>query len=336
MAIDAALDEDAQDVGHNPLPTGMDAEWRVDAADGRAYLLEDFVLEYGGSIAAPPEQWHHSKLASQEDITMAEQDLASMRDAEEDDHVADTSHDGASAGDASSDEGVAVPSPPQGLSIFDMSGEPAEALSGIVEAMHLFGVSVNEAALGPGSLGVPSGSALVRVLGAIRSEILTPKTCEIAGAGPCHAGGLALLRGLRLPRDEALRRVLILTLSAGIGLRATTQRSTNGEGSLDGNASDADCRSDCNVLAVCCLVRPRSDPKVQGCSSAIDVSSALRLSSSRRAESGCSEEALLHVCMAKHDILLVDLQRWKLPQDDGKIGMVNEDKASFLHVAFGW
>jgi len=39
-------------------------ERRIDAADGQAYTLEEFIAEYGGSGTKPPDQWENAKHTS--------------------------------------------------------------------------------------------------------------------------------------------------------------------------------------------------------------------------------------------------------------------------------
>eukprot|EP00928_Gymnodinium_smaydae_P058549 TRINITY_DN4173_c2_g4_i1.p1 TRINITY_DN4173_c2_g4~~TRINITY_DN4173_c2_g4_i1.p1 ORF type:complete len:317 (+),score=39.47 TRINITY_DN4173_c2_g4_i1:48-998(+) len=179
-------------------------EWRIDAADGCAYTLQDFILEYGGTDDTPPQQWLVAPRASQEAIERSLQDNAEGDCDAHDDNGSDMDDD-----EESSDDEVMSSNAPAWVPVFDMAGEPAEVLDGMMDAMRHFGVTVKESDVGPTNFAVPPGSALATLLLAIRKQLF---------AG--DANRAALVRGVPWPREPTLQRILLLAIGVGLRLRA--------------------------------------------------------------------------------------------------------------------
>ncbi|CAK0902579.1 unnamed protein product, partial [Prorocentrum cordatum] len=170
-------------------------EWRVDEADGCAYQLEDFLLEYGGCPEKPPSQWLHAPAAGPAAVEEALERLRCEGEGEgedmEDDGGGEEPEE--SSEDEEEDAGPA-PAPPPWLPAVVLAAEAVEALSGFVDAMRYFGIEPDESAVGPGSLG--AGGALAAALAEARRALLR------------EGGGLALLRGVPWPAEAGLRRSL--------------------------------------------------------------------------------------------------------------------------------
>eukprot|EP00929_Paragymnodinium_shiwhaense_P020496 TRINITY_DN13649_c0_g1_i2.p1 TRINITY_DN13649_c0_g1~~TRINITY_DN13649_c0_g1_i2.p1 ORF type:complete len:224 (-),score=61.31 TRINITY_DN13649_c0_g1_i2:365-1036(-) len=176
-------------------------EWRIDEADGCAYILDDFLVEYGGTREEPPEEWKKSRLATADEVELAKAALEGADDAEGEQEDEDDDEDEEEEDDDS--EHVASLPAPSWLPAFDLSGESGTHLSSTVDCMRCFGLSVEEADVGPETLAILPDSELHRRLRRISEELK-------GGAG------VALVRGIPWPKDKPWQRVLLLALCAGL------------------------------------------------------------------------------------------------------------------------